>query len=108
MVITKPSGSAPLAARSETFTRSALRAMVAGRIVGEEMHASDDSVRRDDQIAARGGREAGHVVLEAKRAGARDRREQRRDEIVFGQRAAHGASPFLEQHLTRAARIPAP
>ena len=35
----KPTGSAPLAARSETLTASALRAIEAGRVVGQEMDA---------------------------------------------------------------------
>ena len=43
---------APLAARSDRFIRSALRPMASGRIVGKDMHAGDDAVGRQHEVAA--------------------------------------------------------
>ena len=70
----KPSGCAPLAARSERLTRSALRADRVRRIVGKKMHAGDDAVGREHEIAARRRRDHGGIVDQAERA--RMRRER--------------------------------
>ena len=60
-----PAGLAPLAARSERFIRSALRPIVSGRIVGKKMHAGDDAVGREHEIAARRRREHRSIVGKA-------------------------------------------
>ena len=54
-----------------------------GRIVGEEMHAGDHGVRRDDEIAARRRFQQGDVVLEPEPGGTGKRRKKSRDQIVF-------------------------
>ena len=81
----KPSGRAPFAARSDKFTRSALRATVCSGILGKKMHAADDGVGLEHQIAARRRREKGGIVGQAERAGmGRERLEETRDQAVFG------------------------
>ena len=54
------------------------------------MHASDQRVFGDDEIAARRRRKARHVVLKPQRAGAGDGCKKISDEIVFGD-ALHDA-----------------
>ena len=61
-------GFAPLAARSERLTRSALRATAVGRIVRKEMHAADDGVGLEHQLVAGRRREHGRVVDQPERA----------------------------------------
>ena len=62
----KPPGSAPLAARSETFTPSALRAMEAGENPrGRKWTRFDQGVGGQDQVVAGPRRQAGRVVPQA-------------------------------------------
>ena len=85
----KPSGVAPLAAMSERFTRKALARDRVGRIVGEKMHAGDERVGGDDEIAAGRRFEPRDVVLQRQPALARHRGEEARDELVFGGAGGH-------------------
>ena len=47
-----------------------------GRIVGEEMHAADDAVGLEHEIATRGRRDHGRVVGEPERAGVLGQRPE--------------------------------
>ncbi len=80
-----PSGRAPLAAKigkvhAQGFARHRMRG-----VVGEKMHAADNGVGLEHQIAAGRRLDEGSVVAKTKRAGMRrDRREEFRDQAIFG------------------------
>ena len=62
-----------------------MRATVARGIVGKEMHAADDGVGLEHQIAARRRRDEGGIVGQAERARmGRERLEIARDQTIFG------------------------
>ena len=65
----KPSGIAPLAARSERLTRKRFARDVAGVFAGKEMHAADQGIGGEHQLAAGRRRDQRRVVGQAEGAG---------------------------------------
>ena len=58
---------------------------LARRVVGEEMHAADNGVGLEHQVAARGRRDEGGIVGEAERARmGGERLEEARDQTILG------------------------
>ncbi len=56
-----------------------------GRVVGKEMHAADDGIRFENQIATRRRREKCGIVRQPQRAGMRgERLEETRDQAILG------------------------
>ena len=60
-----------------------------GRIVGEEMHARDQRVGRQHEIVARRRLQKRGVVAKAETRRTGERREDARDEFVFGEAGGH-------------------
>ena len=79
-----PSGRAPLAARSERFTRSAFLATVSGGSSGKKCTPPTMPSDGEHEIAARGRRERRGIIDQAERAGMfGERPEIARDQALL-------------------------